>query len=121
MKNGIHLGRQRYKCKQCGYQFTIDPDISQENISLALGMKFIGLSNQAISKFLDIDRCTVYRWIQKYGTDIVPATAQTIREYIRPRRSNISFSGNDAERIFELLKQNYLTSNSELDEIQNMI
>ena len=67
VKNGIVSSRQRYKCNDCGYNYTVDhkSDVkSNETKRLALAMYIEGLSYRSIGKILDISYGTVYHWVK---------------------------------------------------------
>lgn len=67
VKNGIVSSRQRYKCNDCGYNYTVDKksDIKSNNTKrLALAMYIEGLSFRTIGKILNISYGTVYQWVK---------------------------------------------------------
>jgi transposase-like protein len=77
-KNGFAKGLQRYKCKNCGYNYTVErkSDVKPEKIRrLALHLYLEGLGFRSIgrvlSKLLDglVSYGTVYSWVKKYGEE----------------------------------------------------
>ena len=71
-KNGFVRDKQRYKCKDCGCNYTCSSlsrtplDIRIECIRLYLeGMGFRG-----ISRITGVPHTTVMRWVKKLGDDI---------------------------------------------------
>ena len=66
-KSGHIHGKQRYKCKQCGHQYTkTTPQGKPERdkiISLVLVLS--GLSMNATAKIIGVSTQTVMRWIRK--------------------------------------------------------
>jgi len=70
-KDGIVKGKQRYKCKPCGYRHTvshrgISPDIKRQALELYLE----GLGFRSIGRFLKCSHVSVYYWIKAYGESI---------------------------------------------------
>ena len=69
-KSGLVLGRQRYKCKDCHYYYTVlqKSDVkSSSTRRLAFQMYLEGLGFRAIGRILKISYGTVYQWIKKWG------------------------------------------------------
>lgn len=64
IKNGQHLGVQRWKCKGCGYQYTrvtARGRSTQEKVT-ALWLYVHGMSLNAIGKLLKVSTPSVLRW-----------------------------------------------------------
>ncbi|AEK22748.1 Insertion element iso-IS1d protein insA [Capnocytophaga canimorsus Cc5] len=73
IKAGFVGGRQRYKCKDCGYFFSVEKksDVkTPEQKRLALQMYLEGLGFRAIGRILNISYGTVYRWVKKWGESV---------------------------------------------------
>ena len=68
VKDGKVFGWQRYKCKQCGYQFSkIGERGKPFNIKLTChGLYLFGLSMRQIAKVVGVSAQTVSRWIKKW-------------------------------------------------------
>lgn len=66
-KNGHMKGRQRYKCKNCGYQYTkTTPRGKPERDKiLALILFLSGLSMRATGKIVGVTTQSVMRWIRQ--------------------------------------------------------
>ena len=66
VKNGhIHNGKQRYKCKQCGYQFVEDPQnkpVSDEQRELIDKLLLEKVSLAGIVRVVGVSE----RWLQYY-------------------------------------------------------
>ena len=81
-KAGFAKGRQRYKCKSCGYYYTVEKksDVkSEETRRMALEMYLEGLGFRAIGRLLRISFGTVYQWIRKWGEQVdLPVRAESI-------------------------------------------
>ena len=71
VKNGNHHGRQRYKCKECGYQFTLDKprgmDVAIKCLAIILYVN--GLSFRAIAKIVMVSHKAVYDWVKSFGLE----------------------------------------------------
>ena len=75
-KSGHIHGKQRYKCKQCGHQYTkTTPQGKPERdkiISLVLVLS--GLSMNATAKIIGVSTQTVMRWIRKMYDKFITCT-----------------------------------------------
>ena len=72
VKSGIVRNKQRYKCKECGYNFVIgDERTSEKIIGLkALCVLFYSLgkgSYNMLGKLFNRNRSLIYRWIREAG------------------------------------------------------
>lgn len=72
-KNGILKGVQRYKCKECGFNFTVEikstakpEDVKRQ----ALLMYLEGLGFHSIGRILRVSHVSVLNWIRKYGEQV---------------------------------------------------
>lgn len=70
-KDGIVKERQRYKCKACGYRYTVN----QRGFSLAIKRQALqlyleGLGFRSIGRFLKCSHVAVYHWIRAHGESI---------------------------------------------------
>ncbi|MFC1659568.1 hypothetical protein ACFL0U_03315 [Pseudomonadota bacterium] len=67
VKNGFVLGRQRYKCKNCGKNFTINPNskYSEYERDLAIFMYINNCGIRKIGKILNIPFQLVSYWIKR--------------------------------------------------------
>jgi transposase-like protein len=68
-KNGIIKERQRYKCKACGYNFTVDKigkNIDSYYVIKALQLYIEGVSYREIERLLGISHVSVMNWVKKY-------------------------------------------------------
>lgn len=68
-KAGMAYGRQRYKCKGCGYHYTREsargkPD---EMKKMALHLYLEGLGFRAIGRVLGVSNVSVLKWIRAFG------------------------------------------------------
>jgi transposase-like protein len=72
-KAGFAKGRQRYKCKSCGYYYTVEKksDVkSEETRRMALEMYLEGLGFRAIGRILKISYGTVYSWVKEWDSKV---------------------------------------------------
>ena len=70
-KNGKIKGVQRYKCKQCQYQFTrtTPRGRSATEKALAITLYLMGVSMNAIGRLLKVSTPAVLSWIRKFALD----------------------------------------------------
>ena len=68
VKNGFVAEAQRYKCKQCGFQFTRETPHGKpmKDKILALILYLSGLSMNMIGKIVGVSTQSVMRWINMF-------------------------------------------------------
>jgi len=67
-KDGIVNGRQRHKCKSCGYRHTVQYVGKSANVKRqALELYLEGLGFRSIGRFLKCSHVAVYNWIKAFG------------------------------------------------------
>lgn len=67
IKSGIVQNRQRYKCKECHYHFTVEKlgkRIPEYYVTKALQLYLEGLSFREIERLLGISHVTVMNWVK---------------------------------------------------------
>ena len=72
-KNGIVGGRQRYKCSDCGYNYTVELKSTAFSASAkrqALQLYLEGLGFRSIGRFLGVSHVSVQKWIKKFGQEL---------------------------------------------------
>ena len=71
VKNGKHLGKQRYKCKTCGCQYTREQPKGKdvETKCLAIILYVNGLSFRAIASIVKVSHKAVYDWVKAFGLE----------------------------------------------------
>ncbi len=72
-KNGLVGGRQRFKCHDCGYNYTVEIKSTASSISVkrqALQLYLEGLGFRSIGRFLGVSHVSVQKWIKKFGQDL---------------------------------------------------
>jgi transposase-like protein len=73
VKDGIVSGRQRYKCKECNFRYTVErkSDVKTlESKRLALNMYLECLGFRSIGRVLKISYGTVYAWVKDRGAKV---------------------------------------------------
>ncbi len=69
-KAGILKNRQRYKCKSCGYFFTVGKlgkQIDDYYVNKALQLYLEGLTYREIERILGVSHVSVMNWVKKYN------------------------------------------------------
>jgi transposase-like protein len=69
-KSGIVNNRQRYRCKRCGYHYTVGKlgkRIESYYVIKALQLYLEGISLREIERILGISHTTVANWVRLYG------------------------------------------------------
>ena len=72
VKNGVVAGRQRYHCKECGYNFREGDNRTNEKVAAkkALCVLLYAMAKgsfRMMGRILQLDHSLVYRWIREYG------------------------------------------------------
>ena len=80
-KNGFKDNKQRYKCKECGCNFTQSHLHGYEAKwrELAVLLYVFGLSMNSIARLLGVSHQTSYRWIKK-AAESLPAQPEVIEK-----------------------------------------
>ncbi|MPM48830.1 hypothetical protein SDC9_95557 [bioreactor metagenome] len=72
-KNGIVDGRQRYKCHNCGYNYSVEMKSTASSTSVkrqAWQLYLEGLGFRSIGRFLGVSHVSVQKWIKKFGQEL---------------------------------------------------
>jgi len=70
IKSGFMKGSQRYKCKDCGFHYTVSKKSgtsSNEQRRTALILYLEGLGFRSISRILGFSHVAVYNWVRDFG------------------------------------------------------
>jgi transposase-like protein len=73
VKNGIVRGVQRYKCKECGSNFSVDYSQvveKEKKRRFGLAMYLEGLGFHSIARLLNVSHVSVMNWVKKYGSEL---------------------------------------------------
>ena len=69
VKSGIVKERQRFKCKSCGYYFTVQKlgkQVDNYLVIKALQLYIEGVSYREIERLLGVSHVSVMNWVKKY-------------------------------------------------------
>ena len=70
-KDGIVKQKQRFRCKNCNYRFTVEFIGKPEKLKRdALILYLEGLGFRSIGRFLDVSHVAVFNWIKSFGKSI---------------------------------------------------
>ena len=70
IKSGIIKDKQRYKCKDCGYFFTVNKlgkKIDDYYVNKALQLYLEGLTYREIERILGVSHVSIINWVKKYN------------------------------------------------------
>ena len=70
VKSGIVSEKQRYKCKNCNYYFTVEKigkRIDSYYVTKALQLYIEGLSYREIERLLGVSHVSVMNWVKQYN------------------------------------------------------
>jgi transposase-like protein len=70
IKSGIVNNRQRYKCKSCGYYFSVNKigkKIDDYYVNKALQLYLEGLTYREIERILGISHVSIMNWVKKFN------------------------------------------------------
>jgi hypothetical protein len=70
IKSGVIKNRQRYKCKDCSYFFTVNKlgkKIDDYYVNKALQLYLEGLTYREIERILGVSHVSVLNWVKKYN------------------------------------------------------
>ena len=70
VKSGKMKGRKRYKCKECGCNYTVElkSTAKQKSVKIhALHLYLEGLGFHSIGRILGVSNVSVLRWIRGFG------------------------------------------------------
>ena len=82
VKNGFVRGKQRYKCKDCGCNYTVS-SLSRTPVEVrryCLTLYLEGMGFRGIERVTGVCHTTVMRWVRKLGADI---------ERLRPKSGEV--------------------------------
>ena len=69
IKSGWHLGRQRHRCKGCGFQFTrsVPRGRPASEKAMAITLYTMGLSFNAIARLFKVSTPAVLQWVRNFA------------------------------------------------------
>ncbi|WP_107039709.1 IS1/IS1595 family N-terminal zinc-binding domain-containing protein [Brumimicrobium mesophilum] len=74
VKSGVINEKQRYKCKDCGYHFTVNKtgkQIDMYYVTKALQLYLEGLTYREIERIIGVSHVSVMNWVKKYNINKV--------------------------------------------------
>jgi transposase-like protein len=74
VKNGFVRSLQRYKCKDCFFNYTLCFDAVSEREKkrrFALAIYLEGLGFHSIGRLLGVSHVTVINWVRRYGKELI--------------------------------------------------
>jgi transposase len=102
VKNGCHLGRQRYRCKECGFQFTRTTPRGRpaSEKATAVLLYTLGLSLNSIARMFKVSTPAVLRWVRLFAEKVYekpePGHAVVVEldemwHYLRSKKTNSGY------------------------------
>ncbi|MDR2160988.1 MAG: hypothetical protein LBO77_02455, partial [Desulfovibrio sp.] len=102
VKNGRHLGRQRYRCKKCCFQFTRTTPRGRpaNEKATAVLLYTLGLSLNCIARMLKVSTPAVLRWVRLFAEKVYeksePREAVVVEldemwHYLRSKKTNFGY------------------------------
>jgi transposase len=102
VKNGCHLGRQRHRCKECGFQFTRATPRGRpaSEKATAVLLYTMGLSLNSIARMLKVSTPAVLRWVRLFAEKVyekpVPREAVVVEldemwHYLRSKKTSFGY------------------------------
>jgi len=70
IKSGIVNNRQRYKCKQCSYYFSVNKigkKIDDYYVNKSLQLYLEGLTYREIERILGVSHVSIMNWVKKFN------------------------------------------------------
>ena len=70
-KNGKMYGMQRYKCKDCNYNYTKGRNCKDKSLKrFALELYLEGLGFRSIGRLIKVSHVSVCNWVKQYGQSL---------------------------------------------------
>jgi transposase-like protein len=73
VKNGVINEKQRYRCKDCRYNYTVEKrsnEYSNSTKKKALQLYLEGLGFRSIGRILNVSNVSVLNWIKFFGKEV---------------------------------------------------
>ena len=73
VKNGLVRNKQRYRCKECGYNFVKGDQRKERNLDkqrMALHLYLENMGFREIGRFLGVSNVSVLNWIRAVGKQV---------------------------------------------------
>ena len=85
VKRGIVNHKQRYTCKNCGYNYTVEQKSTAYPLRVkrqALQLYLEGLGFRSIGRYLGVSHVAVYHWIKSFGEKVNEIKSETTVEMV---------------------------------------
>ncbi len=117
IKSGRHHGRQRYRCKSCGFQFTRTDSRGRpaSEKAMAITLYTMGLSLNSIARLFKVSTPAVLRWVRTFAEKVYekpePREAVVVEldemwHYLHSKKTNCGYG-----KLIVALPVNSLTGN----------
>jgi transposase-like protein len=117
VKNGKHLGKQRHRCKLCGFQFTRETPRGRpaKEKALAILLYTLGLSLSAIARLFKVSTTAVLQWVRLFSEktyekpepyEAVIVELDEMWHYLHSKKTNFGYG-----RLIVEIPVNSLTGN----------
>ena len=93
-KSGMVGGRQRFKCKSCGYHYTVakvGKEIDSYYVIKALQLYLEGVSYREIERLLGVSHVSVMNWVKKYAVRAPRQTSPRPSYQLLSQRELVAF------------------------------
>lgn len=87
IKAGLIAQKQRYKCKDCGYHFTVAKEgkaIESQTVKRALQLYLEGMSYREIEQVLGVSHVSVMNWVKKHNIIRPSGDMVTTKQHMLP-------------------------------------
>ncbi len=104
VKSGIVKERQRYKCKECGCNYTVELKSTAKPKSMkkqALQLYLEGLGFRSIGRILGVSNVSVLNWIRSFGKEVQELNSESqaievveldeMHSYIGSKKTTVGF------------------------------
>ena len=101
VKDGIIKGKQRFKCKDCSYRYTVEGRGKSNSMKKdALRLYLEGLGFRSIGRFLNVSHVAVFNWIKSFGkeageirtdTDVEVVELDEMHTYIHSKKTIVGY------------------------------
>ena len=110
IKSGKVQGKQRFKCKNCSYQFTrLTPrGRPAKEKAMAITLYTLGLSMRAIAKIFDLSPNAVLKWIKNFAkehyekpapSDAILVELDEMWHYLKSKKTSYGFGKHIEEKL----------------------
>lgn len=119
VKNGKARGSQRYKCKDCGFQFTRLTTRGRPawQRALAVFLYCRGVSISTIARMFSVAPSTIFKWIRKFGSQRTPLPESITDGAVLLDENEITAylekqsEGSESGKIFVVIPEDVLSEN----------